>query len=256
MDQKVVLLLVDGLRPDALTACGNPFIEELTRRCSYTLEAKTVTPSVTLPCHMSLFHSVTPERHGITTNVYTPQVRPITGLADQLALFEKKAAFFYTWEELRDIARPASLNYSLMINHEKEPGTDRKITDAAIPYLITEQPDFLFLYLGETDAFGHDCGWMSEQQLSCVSRAVDCIHDVMDALPAGYQLILTADHGGHDRHHGAGTREDTTTPLFCYGNAFPAGKLLGHPSILDLAPTVAKLCGVPPVRQWDGHSLI
>ena len=140
MDQKVVLLLVDGLRPDALTACGNPFVEELTRRCSYTLEAKTVTPSVTLPCHMSLFHSVTPERHGITTNVYTPQVRPITGLADQLALFEKKAAFFYTWEELRDIARPASLNYSLMINHEKEPGTCLLYTSSSTSDISPSDP--------------------------------------------------------------------------------------------------------------------
>ena len=40
-------------------------------------------PSVTLPCHMSLFHSVDPDRHGITTNGYVPQVRPIKGMFDQ-----------------------------------------------------------------------------------------------------------------------------------------------------------------------------
>ncbi len=56
--------------------------------------AQTVTPSVTLPCHMSLFHSVTPQRHGTTTNTYAPQVRPVRGLCEVLAAAGKRCAFF------------------------------------------------------------------------------------------------------------------------------------------------------------------
>ena len=74
---KVVLILLDGMRPDALD--GIPLVEELRKTASYTLDAETVFPSVTLPCHMSLFHSVDPSRHGILSNTYTPQVRPIDG---------------------------------------------------------------------------------------------------------------------------------------------------------------------------------
>lgn len=66
---KVLLTLLDGMRPDALTACGSEFANELLQNTgTYTLTATTVMPSVTLPCHMSLFHSVPPERHGIVTN--------------------------------------------------------------------------------------------------------------------------------------------------------------------------------------------
>jgi hypothetical protein len=39
-------------------------------------------PSVTLPCHTSMFRGVTPERHGITTNTWTPQVRPVPSIID------------------------------------------------------------------------------------------------------------------------------------------------------------------------------
>ena len=87
MSDKVVLVLVDGLRPDGLLKCGNPFAQTLIEKSSHAPDAASVFPSVTLPCHMSLFHSVDPDRHGILTNTYVPQVRPIVGLFDQLDTF-------------------------------------------------------------------------------------------------------------------------------------------------------------------------
>ena len=80
---KVILISVDGMRPDGFLACGNPYIHELMRKAYYTLDGRTVMPSVTLPCHMSLFHSVEPQRHGITTNLYIPMARPIEGLFER-----------------------------------------------------------------------------------------------------------------------------------------------------------------------------
>ena len=90
MNRKVILVLIDGLRADAVRACGSEYAQKLLSQSSYTLEARTVTPSVTLPCHMSLFHSVDPSRHGTTTNTYAPQVRPISGLFEQLKAAKKK----------------------------------------------------------------------------------------------------------------------------------------------------------------------
>ena len=77
---KVLLILVDGMRSDALSEI--PQAQEMLTQSCHTLQAQTVFPSVTLPCHMSLFHSVDPERHGTTTNVYAPQVRPVNGLCE------------------------------------------------------------------------------------------------------------------------------------------------------------------------------
>ena len=84
MKDKVILISIDGMRPDGMLKCGNPFVEKLKRISSYTFNARTVNPSVTLPCHMSLFHSVTPERHGIITNTFVPQVRPINGIFEKV----------------------------------------------------------------------------------------------------------------------------------------------------------------------------
>ena len=130
MAEKVILALVDGM-----TGCGHPFVKMLLDASAHDLHGQTVFPSVTLPCHMSLFHSVDPDRHGILTNDYTPMVRPIVDLTARLDAYGRKCAFFYTWEELRDLTRMDRLHTSLCLNQHKQPDTDTLITDAAIRYI-------------------------------------------------------------------------------------------------------------------------
>ena len=256
MENKVVLILVDGMRPDGVQKCGHPFAKTLQSISSWSMNARTVMPSVTLPCHMSLFHSVNPDRHGVTTNTYVPQVRPIEGLFDRLDKFEKKCAFFNTWEELRDLSRPDHLHTYYCINQHKQSDTDTKITYAAIDYIKKEDPDFTFIYLGETDEVGgHSVGWMSETYLGCVNKAFKCIQMVHESLPENYTLIVVADHGGHDRSHGTDKPEDMTIPVMIAGPGFEKDKELENVSIKDVAPTVVKLLNVTPAKEWEGTPL-
>ena len=257
MSEKIVLVLVDGMRPDGLLQCGHPYVETLLKESAYSLTAQTVMPSVTLPCHMSLFHSVDPDRHGITTNTYIPQVRPIEGLFDRLDNAGKKCAFFYTWEELRDLSRPDHLHRAVMFNQHKETDTDVRITDAAIGYINEEAPDFLFLYLGQTDELGgHDHGWMSPEYLNCVNNAVGCTERLIHSIPKDYTVIFTADHGGHGRGHGSDDPQDMTIPIVCRGPRFEKGREYPGGSIKDIAVTVAKLLEVTPAKEWEGADLI
>ncbi|MDQ6423518.1 alkaline phosphatase family protein [Paenibacillus sp. LHD-117] len=258
MNEKVLLILVDGMRPDALERCGHPFIERLKSAGGHTLEATTVMPSVTLPCHMSLFHSVPPQRHGILDNVHTPQVRPITGLFDHLHLHGKTSGMFYNWEQLRDLGRPGSLAHSCFISgtaytYEE---TNYMLTEQAVSYIRAQSPDFTFLYLGLVDEVGHRHGWMSEAYIDSVHASWSCIERAVSALPPEYAVIVTADHGGHDRTHGTDMPEDMTIPLFIKSRSIPTASGLPNANIIDLAPTIAKLIGVPSNPDWEGRSLL
>lgn len=256
MSERVILVLVDGMRPDGMMACGHGYPAKFVSESSYSLSARTVMPSVTLPCHMSLFHSVDPDRHGILSNTYVPQVRPVVGLFDRLDMYGKKCAFFYTWEELRDLSRPDHLHTAVCYNQHKQSDTDIKITDSAIGYINAEEPDFLFLYLGETDEVGgHSCGWMSEQYMASVSKAWSCIEKLVASIPEDYTVIVCADHGGHDRGHGSDCPEDMTVPVCIRGPRFEKGKELEDVSIKDIATTVASLLEVPAVKEWEGKIL-
>lgn len=255
--EKVILISVDGMRPDGFLACGNPYVEQMMAKATYTLCGTTVMPSVTLPCHMSLFHSVPPQRHGITTNLYLPMARPVNGLFEQLKNAGKVCAMYYGWEPLRDVARPGSLKYAQYIETYTQESADTALTDCALERIGMSKPDFVFLYLVDTDdKGGHDNGWMTAAYLERVSVAVDNIRRVMEAFGDEYTVIVTADHGGHDRTHGTDRAEDLTIPMFYFGKAFSAGKRLEGGSILDIAPTIAKIMDVPMAVEWEGTSIL
>ena len=244
------------MRPDGLKACGNEYVKELEKMCAYTYAAQSMNPSVTFPCHFSMTHSVTPQRHGILTNTYIPQVRPVTGIFEKIKAAGGITAMFYGWEPLRDIVSPGTLKFATYINAYTKESSDTVLTDEAIKLINEDHPDFVFLYMVETDEKGgHDNGWMSEEYLRRISIAIDNTKRMIDNFGDEYSVIIMADHGGHDRSHGTTMPEDMTIPLFFRGKEFTPG-VIGRPvSLLDIAPTIAKIMGIEPEREWMGEPL-
>lgn len=259
---KVLLISVDGMRPDSLS--GAPAVKAVMDRAAYSLNASSVMPCVTLPCHMTMFHSVDPGRHGITTNTYVPQVRPIRGLCEVLKAAKKTSAMFYNWEELRDLARPGSVVYSYFTQGRNEDGkpaiaatwreANDDVTDVAIRYLTAKGPDFAFLYMGFLDEAGHKYGWLSPQYYDALENSFRNIQRVLDAVGDEYTVLITADHGGHERNHGMDVPEDMTIPMLAIGQGFMPGAQLPDPNLQDLAPTVCAILGVEPDEDWEGAS--
>lgn len=257
MKNKVILISVDGMRPDGLRACGNPYLSELEATCAYTYTGRSAEPSVTLPCHFTMAHSVSPARHGILTNTYVPQVRPVLGIFEKVKNAGGTTAMFYGWDQIRDIAGPGSLHFSTYIGAYMKESSDTALTDAALSVIGEHRPDFVFLYMVETDEKGgHDNGWMSEKYLKRISIAIDNVKRVIDAFGEEYSVLLMADHGGHGRSHGTSLAEDMTVPFFFRGPAFPVGELSREVSLVDIAPTIAALLGIPPEPEWEGVALL
>ena len=253
---RTLLIVVDGMRPDSIV--NMPEAQKVLKRGASTMNAVTVMPSVTLPCHVSLFHSVDPARHGTTTNTYAPQVRPINGLCEVLKMSRKTSAIFYSWEQLRDITRPSSLSFSYFkagktFDYEK---VNSHLVDVAIDFLAENSIDFTFLYLALPDEVGHAHGWMSEEYIRAVRLSWIDIDRILNTLPEDYHVIITADHGGHDRTHGSDCPEDMTIPMALIGREIPMDTDLTGASIKDIAPTVARLLGVEPDPDWEGRSLV
>ncbi|MBR6767698.1 MAG: alkaline phosphatase family protein [Clostridia bacterium] len=89
MKNKVILISIDGMRPDGFLACGHSFTRDMMTRGAYTLSASSMRPSVTLPCHMSIFHSVPPRG---TAPQPTFICRPFTPSKDSSNRFMTPAA--------------------------------------------------------------------------------------------------------------------------------------------------------------------
>lgn len=257
MNKKVILISIDGMRPDGLKSCRNSYLSQLEKICSYTYDARSMNPSVTFPCHFSMSHSVTPQRHGILTNTYIPQVRPVTGIFEKIKAAGGISAMLYGWDQLRDIASPGALNFATYIDSYMYESSDTVLTDKAEELITEHKPDLVFLYQAETDEKGgHGNGWMSEEYLRRIHIAIDNVKRIIEKFGDEYSVIIMADHGGHDRTHGTQMPEDMIIPLFCYGPDFTPGENITDASLLDIAPTIAAIMGIGSDPDWEGRSLI
>ncbi len=256
--KNVMLFLIDGMRSDGLQQADTPTMDKLIAAGAHTFNGRTVMPSVTLPCHTSLFLGVRPERHGITTNVWTPQVRPVPGLFEVIRQAGRKAVSFYNWEELRDLSRPGSLTASFFLNncYEADGVGDVELAKLAAGWLGQHEVNFAFIYLGYTDTAGHDYGWMSAPYLEAITTADRCIGQVLEVLPEDWVIIVTSDHSGHDQTHGTDRPEDMTTPFIISGPCIPSGYAIRREvNITDIAPTIINLLGLHSPNEWSGEAI-
>ncbi len=254
----VVLFSIDGMRPDGVTQADTPTFDRLMKQGSWTLNAQTVMPSVTLPCHTSMLRGVDVPRHGITSNTFQPLARPVPSAIDAIHAAGKRTGFFYNWGELRDLSEPGSLDISYFVQDATSEG-DWKVARAAESSIMEQSFDFLFVYLGATDEVGHLHGWMSEPYLEAISIADSCVDHVLKAIKSAGSdpvSIVQSDHGGHGRSHGTEMPEDMTIPWILTGVGIRENNELATPvRIYDTCPTLAALLGVRPAKQWDGRAI-
>ena len=257
----VVVISIDGLRPDAIAAFAAPTLQRLVREGSSTLLATTITPSKTLPSHTSMLTGEPPDRHHVLwNNVATAdadQVGVPTVFGVARARGYRTAAFF-SKSKFQPLQLPGTLDYS------QAPGGwfgrwtgDRTATDVET-YLKTASPHLLFVHLGDPDRAGHADGWMSRSYGAAVGRADAAVSRIVaaadTAFGAGaYALIVTADHGGHGNNHGSADPRDVTIPWIAWGKGVKPGSLPDTAvRTMDTASTVLWLLGVSEPSDWQG----
>ncbi len=248
-----LFVMIDGLRPDALAQIDCPTLTSLIEGGASSLQATSVMPSVTLPCHMSIFHSVPPTRHGVTTNDWQPMARPLPGLIDVAKAAGLRCAAIHNWEPLRNLSQPLSLDSIVYRDRSYDEDGDDWVAEAAVTQLTARPADFAFVYFGTVDTSGHRFGWMSDEYLRQAERADRNLGRVLAALPADVHVLVQADHGGHDRSHGTDLPEDMTIPWIVAGPSIRRGhRIAGPVSLLDTAPTLARILNLPVHRDWEG----
>jgi predicted AlkP superfamily pyrophosphatase or phosphodiesterase len=258
--RKIALILVDGMRPDGLLQANAPALKRLMAKGAYSLKARSVLPSLTLPCITSLILGVNPQAHGTLTNTFSSNHWQAPGLIDVLHDAGYKTASFTNWEQLRDLSQPGSLDLSICINTSEHqhlpPGeSDRSLISISSLALRQQPVDFTFLYLGCVDTAGHMHGWMTPEYIQAIENADRCIELFLAELPVDTRLFITADHGGIGKSHGFDSEDEMLIPLIIAGADLPAGEITGQVSILDIAPTILDYAGITPPAEWQGKVL-
>ena len=253
---RVLILSLDGVRPDALDPERTPRILGLAQQGAYTWSAQTVMPSVTLPCHASMLSGYEVSEHGLDRNGVPDNtyVRTLTlfSLAHTAGL---RTAMVVSVGFLSHIAVPGSLD-----DFEVVEGNNAQVADAAIAQMETGF-GVLFVHMLETDSYGHSDGWLSPGYLEAVARADDAVGRILDSLNQlgladSTLVILTSDHGGHDKTHGTSSAEDMTIPWVIAGPWVAPGIEITAPvRIYDTAATALWALGLPLPEGMAGRPI-
>jgi len=253
----VVLLSIDGLRPDAIGS-GTPNLSHLKREGSYADSAVTVTNSSTLPSHASMLSGVQPELHGLNFNAYRPErgfirVPSIFLMAERAGL---PTAMFVAKQKLHHILREDSPT------HFKVAGRCASVVSEFTSYLKQKPSGLAFLHFGEPDHAGHRHGWMTPQYKQAVHGADSCVGALVETLRNAnnadrIMLIVTSDHGGHGRGHGSALAEDRHIPWIAWGHMVNHGLVIHRPlQTLDTAQTALYALGVAPGPAMAGAVVV
>ena len=262
MRTKVIVVVLDGCRPDALAQARTPNLDRLWQTGAYTWQARSVAPSLSLPTHTSMFRGVSPQRHGVATNTFNPAAADFPSVFELAGRAGLRTVMFYSWEELRDLAAPGSLALSYCRALSPHEDTDRIVACAAADTLVTAQPDLTFLYLGSVDLIGHDEGWMSGPYIRGIENLDGAVGDVVAALEGAglresFTFLALADHGGHDHEHGSDSADDLTIPWMLNGPGVRQGHAIQAPVvIMDTAATIAHLLDLPRPEVWEGRPVL
>ena len=251
--KRILIISVDGLRPDAISQAPMTNLLALMQGGAYSLKAQTIFPSVTLPAHTSMLSGLCPAKHGIDWDIYLP----LRGFAKGSSLFTiahaagMMTAMFVGKEKLRQVTVPETTDVFRFIND----------TDPVIAQVLTQEfpANFgvLFVHFPSVDLTGHAYGWMSPQYLSAAQAADNSIgmllKDLDDhGLRQETLVIVSSDHGGHAQTHGSNMPEDMTIPWIISGPGVQPGELTTAIQTTDTAATAAWALGLTRPAEWDG----
>jgi len=243
----VLLIAIDGLRPDALSPQRTPNIDRLIRNGSYTARATNILPSRTLPNHAGMLTGLDADGHGLLVNSYMGAARiEVPTVFDSARAAGLSTALYYGKRKMAIFEREGALQRA---EHDDGPAA----AAALARELEQVRWNLAALFLPEADDAGHTYGWMSPQYLDAVRRidaTLGLVFDAIDASPlAGkVHILLTADHGGTGTDHGDDIATNRTIPFLVFGPGVRKGAVLGADGRpvrnLDMAPTAAALLGL------------
>jgi hypothetical protein len=265
VSRHVIVVSVDGLRPDAIGAYNAPTLQRLMREGSHTLSATTIDPSRTLPSHTSMLTGQPPERHGVRWNHVMTADAEVIELPNVFSVARAhgySTAAFFSKAKFQPLQRDGTLDYS------QAPGgwfgrwpSKRTMADVA-QYLPAARPNLLFVHLADVDAAGHRSGWMTPEYGRAVLTADAAINELISLADRAYgagrfSLIVTADHGGHGSGHGSKDPQDVTIPWIAWGQGVKPGAI-GERAVrtMDTAATVLWLLGVADQSDWIGQAVV
>ena len=260
--KKVLILGIDGCRPDALKAAKAPNLHGLIRDGAFSVKAQTGDMTISGPGWSSMLTGVWRDKHGVRDNKF------------EGSNYKDYPHFFRRLKQVRPEAVTVSIVHWAPINdrilvdadHARKYPRDVQVAAEAVRVLSSMNPDAVFLHFDEVDGAGHKHGFHPNvpRYMQAIEQVDAHIGSVLKALRArrnyareDWLILVSTDHGGSGKGHGKNIPEHRTIFLIVSGPSAARGTIEPAPGVVDVAATALTHLGVMLDRGWrlDGRAV-
>jgi hypothetical protein len=271
LSQRVILVIVDGLRLDhshlpafdALRAKGIAGI------------ALAPYPTVSRPNYISLLTGVPPVASGIRVNrvpmpirvdsimkrAVTAKLRVVTasdiGMVPPLFVNEDTGGTSSSDHVFTgDLVTPGP-GFSWPFDEVRKADNGTANLEVSLARVLEKPSDLVIVLSGDVDRAGHAYG-VTQQYRDAAAAMDGALARLIAQLDLTKDtLIVTADHGHVNRGgHGGVEPEAGIVPLIIAGAGIVPGAITPNATLLDVAPTIAALLGIPAPGHAHGRTLV
>ncbi len=273
-NKKVLIIGVDGLRPDALELADTPNIDALIANGTYAPDSTTSDATFSGPGWTDVLFGIHRNDHAVNTNETSPN--PFDSnyeifsnsnqhlFPDALAIVNtanpalKTARFVGNWIPLFTTRSPAGSEFTFQ-------GTDSAAMNSAVDFYTLDDADIGFIYLANPDTVGHTFGFNPTvpQYVTEIENTDARVGQVVSAIQArpgfmdgteDWVFILVSDHGGDLYGTHSGNRPwHRRVPFVVSGNSVVKQRLTYGTKNVDVVPTALAHMGIALPDHLVGH---
>ena len=276
----VLVIGIDGLRPDAMQQAKTPNIDALIQNgavsfhCQVLGERYRKNDTVTAPGWSSILTGVWADKHGVQDNsfkgknfdAYSHLFARIKSQFPSL----KTASFLDLPRTNECVVAHADFQYGYQESTAARSRAEKDALIATEASKLIAANDYraVFVYFGNCDGVGHRMGFHPSvpQYRDVIHQTDSYIGQLLSAIKSrpnheneNWLILLSADHGGKGTGHSRGQKvpEILNVPFIVSGEAAKRGALDDKVYIVDIATTALIHLGVTVKPEWklDGKAV-
>ena len=241
--KKVLVIGIDGCRPDGITAASTPNLDALMANGTYSLDARNTGITSSGPGWSSMLTGVWQDKHKVVDNSFSG------------SNFSRYPHFFKRIEENNSNSRTVSLSQWHPINDQIANGfaditrntadSSADVKNKAVAELGVEELTALFVHFDDVDHAGHGSGFSPDNSnyinaIETVDAAIGELIIAMKNRPnytnEDWIIIVSTDHGGIGTSHGGDTEEERTIFMIVSGDYIPKKEIAKTTSEVAVSP--------------------
>lgn len=265
---KVLVIGIDGVRPDVLEELDTPSIDALRAAGAYAGDVQSQAQTISGAAWSSILTGVWPGKHGVTSNDF--HGNDYATYPDFLTRLENLEPEFGTfavvdWPPLGTEASGGPLigdgiDAKLAFDGD-EAGyrtADSLSVAAAIRYLRNQDPDAAFVYIGYPDLAAHEHGARAPEYRAAIEIADAQVGQLLAALRdrptfthEDWLILIVTDHGHRDEGGHGGTTPDERGVFYLASGPSASRGFDTPPNLVDVAVTAMAHLGIQLRSSWD-----